>query len=153
MWIVAAGGSFMLAFLIAVAAGQLGLGRSGGELGVRLDLVLFLALLGLFGSLAAWASARLAFGHWPAVDGSAVATAAVGIILAGAVELALHEWGRARFGHYDPDMVGWTVGLAYAVAVLAAVAFAILVAPPGAAEPPVLGSFGLAMAILSSPSP
>ena len=145
---VVGGASLVVAFVIAVYAGQLGLGRSDGDLGTRLDLALFLLLISLFGSLAALASARLVFGRWPAVPPVAILVAGVGVALAIAVELALHEWARVRFGsYYDPDMVGWTAGLAYALALSAAVSFAVLIAPHGAAEPPLLGAIGLAVPI------
>jgi hypothetical protein len=142
--VVGGAASFAMAFVVAAAAGELGLGRSDGDLAVRLDLAVFLALIGLFGALVVLGAARPVFGRWPIIGPRQVATAAAGVALAIAVELTLHEWARLQFGYFDPGVVGWTGGLSHAVALSAVAAFAVQVAPPGAEEPPLLASVGLA---------
>ena len=67
-----------------------------------------------------------------------------GIVVAIAVELALHEWAERRFGFYDSELIWWTAGLSPALMLTAVASFGALVAPRGALLPPLVG---LALAV------
>ena len=82
--------------------------------------------------------ARSSFGSWPRVGTDALALAAVGLLLAGALDAVLHAWTIERFGFFSARLIGPTAGL-FAAAVASAVAgFAVLVAPRGARAAPLL---------------
>jgi hypothetical protein len=128
--------SFALALPLAQFAAQDG--------GLRIDLAVVLALSGA----ASLVGVQL-LGHAllarplrrPGVD---LLVPVFGVILAIAVELTLHEWAEARFGHYDGELIWWTAGLSPALILVAVASFGALVAPRGALAPPLLG---LALAV------
>lgn len=134
--------SFFAAFLIGTTAVRFG---SAGPQGLefRLDLALFLVLMGAFGMLGALVMARLVFGRWLPVTAVQLVLPVIGVGLAVAVELMLHEWAQVHIGQYDWDYVGWTGGLSFLVVLSAVATFGVLVAPRGAVLPPLLG-LGLA---------
>ncbi len=134
--------SFFAAFLIGTTAVRFG---SAGPQGLefRLDLALFLVLMGAFGMLGALAMARLVFGRWLPVSVATLVIPMIGVALAVAIELALHEWARVHIGQYDWDYLGSTAGLSFLVVLSAVATFGVLVAPRGAVLPPLLG-LGLA---------
>lgn len=130
--------SFFAAFVIGTTAVRFGfLGSQGLE--VRWDLALFLVLMGSFGMLGALAMARMVFGHWLRVTAAQLVLPVIGLALAVAVELTLHEWAQVHIGYYDWDFVGWTAGLSLLVVLSAVAMFGVLVAPHGAVTPPLLG--------------
>lgn len=129
--------SFFAAFGIVAGAGTFGPGAPDVS-GMRIELAALLGLHGILAAAGVLAAGRLAFGRWPTVDRRATAVALIGLSLAMAVELALHEWTEARFGYYDWEMVGWTAGLSLAVVALAVATFGAIVAPRSGALPPLL---------------
>ena len=129
--------SFFVAFGVMAGAGTLGLLPSDLG-GLRADLAVFLALFGIIAAAGAIGAGRLAFGRWPAVRAQDALVPLIGLALAVAVELALHEWADARFGYYDAEMVWWTAGLSITMVALAVATFAAVIAPRGSALPPLL---------------
>ena len=99
--LVGLAGSAVVAFVVAGASAAWGLGRVQGDLGLRLDLALFLALAGVLGILVVCLSGRVAFGRWMTVTRRSIVVPATGVVLALAVELTLHEWARRSYGYYD----------------------------------------------------
>lgn len=127
-------GAFLVAFVIVTTLTSWGL--FAGAM-MRLDLAAWLILTGVLALLAVAASARIAFGGWPLMRAHHVAWAAVGLGLAVGVELSLHEWARLTIGLYDAEYVGLTAGLSFTLVGLSAAAFAVGIAPIGAARLPV----------------
>jgi hypothetical protein len=116
-----------------------GLVGSGPEAGLRWDLAAFLALNGALSMAAALGVGRLAFGRWLAVSRTDLVLPALGVVLAIAAELALHEWAWLTIGYYDWDFIGWTAGLSFSIVLVAVAWFGLSVAPRGAAAPPRIG--------------
>ena len=114
-------------------------GTTSLEAGIRWDLAVFLALNAALSMAAVLAAGRLVFGRWLEVTSTDLEVPAVGVVLAIASEIALHEWAEARFGYYDFDFVGWNAGLGAALVVAAVATFAVQVAPRGAAAAPRIG--------------
>ena len=130
--------ALMGAFGVAVAVASR-LVPNGAD-GLRFDLALWLLCFGALGLLGVLVAVRVAFGRRLEVRVEHVALATVGIAVAIAVELTLHEWAEASIGFYDSDFVGWTAGLSFSVVVLAIALFGLLVAPSDARTPPKLGT-------------
>ena len=76
----------------------------------------------------------------------------VGVGLAGALQFALHEWIRAKFGVYDSEYAGWTAALPAALIAVAVSAFAARTAPPWATLPPrvALGVSGIGVLAIAA---
>jgi len=89
--------------------------------------------------------ARMLFARWPQVSRSALGLAMVGLVLAGLLEESLHGWALARFGVFDPELIGPSIGLFAVIVGSAAAGFAVLVAPRGASLPPLAIAIGGAL--------
>ena len=124
-------GAFLLSFVAATLPA-----RFGWEAEVRLDLALWLGLFGALGMAGVLAAARMAFERWPVVRASDVALPILGLAIAVAEEILLHEWAEASLGHYDWQFIGPTAGLSFAIVLVAIAAFGIRVAPEGASGAP-----------------
>jgi hypothetical protein len=77
-----------------------------------------------------------------------VALPALGLGIAAAEELVLHEWAEASIGYYESDFVGPTALLSLTVVLLAIALFGTRVAPVGASLPPKLSAIIGAMTVL-----
>jgi hypothetical protein len=115
----------------------------GGAL--RLDLALVLLVNGAVSLVGVWLLGRALLRRALRRPGAGLVVPVIGIGLAIAVELALHAWAEARFGYYDSELVWWTGGLSPTLILTALAVFGVLVAPPAAVAPPLLG-LGLAAA-------
>ncbi len=89
--------------------------------------------------------ARMLFGRWLQVSRSALGLAVVGLALAGLLEESLHGWALARFGVFDSEMIGPSIGLFAVIVGSAAAGFAVLIAPRGASLPPLAVAIGGAL--------
>ena len=127
--------AFFVAAGIVIALRQAGALGAGVEPALRLDLAVVLAAFGGLGLATVLASARVAFGRWAEIDAVDLLIPLVGIAIAIAEELALHEWATASIGHYDWDFVGGTAALSLLVVLVAIAGFGIRVAPRGSAHP------------------
>ena len=137
------------ALAIAGAAASWGLGRDVDGLALRLDLALFLVLTCLSGMAGILGAARIAFGRWSTVTGTALLVPLIGAVLAPAVEVALHEWASVSIGGYDWDFVGLTAGLSLMVILVGLASFAVQIAPAPAIRPPLVGlTLGAAVVVL-----
>lgn len=109
------------------------------------------ASLAAFGAVLA---ARAAFGSWPRIGVGAVIVLLTGTALSVGVHVTLQSWAAARFGHFDPDSIGWTAGLFGILVGLATAAFGVFVAPRGASVWPLafvlLGSAGVVLVLASN---
>ena len=141
-WTVA----FLAAFGIASTLGSAGVWPAG-EAVARLDLAALGITMAVLGTVVVLASCRLVFGCWPTVRVWHIAVLLVGVGLAVAVELALHEWARVHIGQYEFDHMGPTAFLASLVLFVAAASFATLIAPVDAEWPPLLAA-GLATLLI-----
>jgi hypothetical protein len=129
--------AFFTSIGIVIALIQFGaLGGSGAEPALRLDLAVALAMFGALGLAIVLAAARVAFGRWAEVKAVDLLLPAVGITIAIAEELALHEWAEAS-SYYDWDFIGWTAALSLLVVLIAIAGFGIRIAPRGKAHPAV----------------
>lgn len=105
---------------------------------VRVDLAVWMVLTMVVSLAVVVVSARVVFGTWPRVGSLAVLVALVGVALAIAEELLLHDWAEARFGHYDAQLVWWTASLSGLMIATSIAAFGTLVAPRGARLAPMV---------------
>ncbi len=121
---------------------------------VRADLGVWILLTGGASLAVVLGSARVVFGAWLPVRAIAVAVPFIGVTLAIAEELLLHEWAEARFGYYDSDMVWWTAVLSGLVVATSIASFGTLVAPRGARLAPMicqaLGTVAIALVVMSN---
>ena len=131
--------AFLGAFVVAIAVVSRSLVPNVAE-GLRLDLALWLLCFGALGMLGVIVAARLAYRRWLPVRAEHVAVAVLGIVLAIAVELTLHEWAEASLGYYDWDFIGWTAGLSFSLVVLAIAVFGRAIAPAGSGAPARVGT-------------
>lgn len=131
--------AFLVAFWLATTLLSAGLLPGSTDAGLRWDLAFLNATMGITGLAAVMAVARAVFGSWPRVSALALMVALVGIGLAIAQELALHEWARVHVGQYEFDHVFPTALLSWATIGVAVTAFAALVAPRAAVLPPSIG--------------
>lgn len=150
-------GSLSMALLLAGPIASLVAGHGDPvEAGLRWDLAAFLVLNGLFSMVAAVGIGRLVFGRRLAVTATDLRLPVVGVLMATAVEIALHEWAEARFGHYDLELVWWTAGLGAMLVVTAVATFGVLIAPTGAAVAPriaqTVGAVLVCLIVLSNAS-
>lgn len=127
--------AFLVAFAITSAIGSRGL-LGSTDAGLRWDLAVLNGTMGLLGLAAVVGAARVAFGAWPNLMGWPLVVAAMGISVAIAQELALHQWVEAHVGQYDFDNVLPTALLSWTTLLVTAVAFAALVAPSRAVQVP-----------------
>jgi hypothetical protein len=130
--------AFLAAFGIATTLLSRGL-MPDLAIGLRFDLAVFLLLWGVFGMIGVLVAARLAFSRWLQVQARDLALPAIGIAVAIAEELALHEWAEASIGFYEWDFIGWTAALSFVLVGLAVALFGVAIAPPGAERPPTIG--------------
>lgn len=141
--------AFLLSFLVATLPA-----RYGWDASVRLDLAVWLGLFGALGMAGVVVAARIAFGRWPHVRLSDVALAVLGLAIAAAEEILLHEWAEGSVGYYDWDFIGPTAGLSFAVVLVAIAVFGIRVASAGASGPPrvaaAFGGVGVVTIVLSN---
>jgi hypothetical protein len=86
-------------------------GNEAGTVGHGVVLAAEIAAWGIIGAAELLVLSRLKAGHWavPGIDIQLLAAA--GILIAAALEFAIHEWARVRFGAYDPEYVGVTAVL------------------------------------------
>lgn len=126
--------SLFVALPIAATVGADLAGR-----GLRWDLGLYLALIGILSMAGAILIGRRLLGGMLNLTVGSVAASASGVVLAIAQELALHAWGSARFGYYDRDLIGWTAGLSFLVTLVALGTLGVAVAPRRAVGAPFLG--------------
>lgn len=131
---------WFVSLVLALPVGGLVLGVGG----LRYDLAAVLAVNGAASLAGVQLLGRAVLGGQLRPRGGAVALPFIGLALAIAAELALHEWAEARFGYYDAEMVWWTAGLAPTLVLVAVAAFGVLIAPPRALAPPLAG---LALAV------
>ena len=95
-------------------------------------------------------AARVAFGAWPRVSAEAGILLATGAAFAAAVQAALHAWASYRFGYFDADLLGPTVLFVAVVVAVSVAGFGAMIAPRGAALPPLLAvAAGTAIAAVS----
>lgn len=131
--------AFWVAFGIGTLPGRLGIDVATLGPGLRVDLALFLGLFGAFGLVAVLLAAQRVFGRRLALGASDLWLPCLGIGLAIAEELALHEWAEASLGSYDWDFVGWTAALSFILVLTAIASFGARIAPSGAARWPRVG--------------
>lgn len=129
--------AFLTAFVVVVTIDSWWMSSISAD-EQRLDLALW--LFGWAGlSMAGVAIAgRLVFRRWIRVGWSAVVPATAGVALAAAVELVLHAWAYDRFSSVDPDLIGWTAGLPFALVPTSVALFGVLIAPRGSVGPPMV---------------
>ncbi len=147
--------AFLGAFGVLSVLGSWGLIASDSA-AMRWDLAILLGVMGALGVAGVLAAGRLAFGTWPRPTVGQLLLPAAGVAIAMAVELALHEWARVHIGMYEFDHVMPTAILPWVTILAGLSAFAALIAPPGAAVPPLLGSWlaaGAAILITLSNAP
>jgi len=108
--------SFIAAFGAMAALGTLGwIAPDFG--GVRHDLALLLALHGILAAAGVLGASRLVFERWSVVRIADGIILLVGLCLAVAIELVLHEWLEVRYRSNDTwDIVGPTALLAQVMA-------------------------------------
>jgi hypothetical protein len=129
--------AFLAAFGIAITLLSRGL-MPDAATGLRVDLALFLLLWGSFSIVGVLVAARLAFSRWLEWQARSLGLPALGIALAIAEELALHEWAEASIGFYDWDFIGWTAALSFCLVGLAVALFGISIAPRASGRPPAI---------------
>ena len=121
---------------------------------VRFDLAVWILLTAGVSLAVVLASGRAVFGAWPSVRPIALAVPLIGVALAIAEELLLHEWAEARFGYYDSEMVWWTAALSGLVVATSIASFGTLVAPSGARFAPMvcqaLATLGIVLIVASN---
>lgn len=140
--------AFLGAFGVLSALASWGLVAADADATLRWDLALLLGVMGGLGVGAVLMAGRLAFGAWPKPTFRQLLVPAVGVAVAIAVELALHAWATAHIGMYEFDHVMPTAILSFVTILVGLGAFAVLIAPPGAALIPLLGSWVAAGAIV-----
>lgn len=106
---------------------------------LRWDLAVLNATMGLLGLVTVLGVARAVFGRWPRVRAWHVVIPIVGFVISISQELVLHEWAQAHIGQYEFDHVAPTAVLSWTTIIVAVSAFASVIAPPGAALPPIVG--------------
>ena len=148
--------AFFAGFGATNVAVQAGLGAGESSAAPRWDLAIGLFAFGSFGLIGLVVAGRLAFGSWPVVSRAGITLALIGVLLAAAFELALHEWARLHIGQYDVDYV-WPTAILSALLVLSGLStFAVLLVP-SSVVPLTLVSLGLvtvaATSILASNVP
>ena len=105
---------------------------------LRTDIAAWIVLTAGVSVAVVLASGRAVFGTWLPVRPLAVAVPLIGVAVAVAEELLLHEWAEARFGHYDSELVWWTAALSGLVVATSIACFGTLVAPHGARLAPMV---------------
>jgi hypothetical protein len=128
--------SFALALPLARFVPQVG--------ALRTDLAAVLAINGAASLVGVQLLGSALLGRALRRPGVGLLVPLVGVILAIAVELTLHEWAEARFGHYDSELIWWTAALSPTLIVTGVASFGALVAPRDALVPPLVG---LALAV------
>lgn len=97
------------------------------------------ALTWMIGSgLLALAAARLVFGQWLVVHGTAWVILLLGAVLSAALVTVLADWAIGRYGFNESDLVGPMSLLFGIVGSIAVAGFGVQVAPRGAAWSPLL---------------
>lgn len=129
--------SLWIALPVASPVAELGAGLFPA--GIRWDLAVFLALNAGVSMLAVLAIGRRLLGEQVKVGWATLVLPFIGVALAIAIELLLHQWAEARFGLYDAELVWWTAGLSFIVVLTAVGIFGVLVAPRAAIVPPLIG--------------
>jgi hypothetical protein len=86
-------------------------GTEAGTVGHGVVLAVEIAAWGIIGAAELLLLARFKAGHWTAPRIDVQISASAGILIAAALEFAIHEWARVRFGAYDPEYVGVTAVL------------------------------------------
>lgn len=134
LWVALSSMAWFASLLVALPLGHpLAAVFAGSDERLRWDLAAVLALSGLASVGATVLLARLIFRRWLAVRPVAPLFWGLGVVLAIAVEMALHEWTGHRFGYYDWDFVRWTAGLSAMLVITAVATFGVLIAPVRAA--------------------
>ena len=89
--------------------------------------------------------ARAMFGRWLPVPIWAGALLAAGLVLAGALDLAMFNWSMDRFGVFDAEYIGPTAALASLTVASAVACLATIVAPQRASWAPALVAVAAAL--------
>jgi hypothetical protein len=139
MLLVGGAVAFLVAFAITSALVSWDLWPGSADAGLRWDLALLNGTMGLLGTAAVLAAARLAFATWPHITLRLLILPVAGIGIAIAQELVLHEWAEVHVGQYDFDNMLPTAVLSWTTILVAAGCLAVLVAPSCAALVPMLG--------------
>jgi len=100
-----------------------------GEIAHPAMMVLWSVSWGILSVLGVLVAAQLAFGAWLRPSAVGMAIAATGIGLSAVLSVVLEQWATARYGYWDPDMIGWTAGLFALLIGLATAAFGALLVP------------------------
>lgn len=95
-----------------------------------MELAAFIVTWGVLGMAGTGVLARLVLGQVAILHQAALVAAGVGLAIAAALEVALHDWAVDKFGYFEPDLMGPTVMLPLGLAPLAVAMFGVAVAPP-----------------------
>lgn len=94
-----------------------------------MELAAFIATWGVLGMAGAAAMARPLVGEVAIRHRAAIVAAGIGLAIAAALQVALHDWAVTKLGYYEPDIIGPTTLLPFGLAPLAVALFGIALAP------------------------
>ena len=100
-----------------------------GEIPHAALMALWSVSWGVLSVLGVVLAAQLAFGTWLRPRPLGLGIAAVGIALSTVLIVVLEQWAIARYGYWDPDLIGSTVALSALLIGLSTAAFGAFAAP------------------------
>jgi hypothetical protein len=103
--------------------------RLFGEVPHPAMMVLWSVSWGVLSVLGVLVAAQLAFGAWLRPPPLGIGIAAAGIGLSAMLSIVLQQWATARYGYWDPDLIGWTAGLFALLIGLSTAAFGAFLVP------------------------
>ena len=103
--------------------------RLFGEVPHLTMMVVWSLSWGVLSALGVLVAAQLVFGAWLRPRPLGVAVATVGIGLSAVVNVVLQLWATGRYGSWDPDSIGSTVGLFAVLIGLSTAAFGAFLVP------------------------
>ncbi len=118
-------------------------------------LALWSLVWGIFSAFVVVGAARLLLDTPSRISPGAITVLGSGLLVAALTQYTLHDWVVAKFGYYDAEYIGWTIGLPGAVVAVAVAGFAAWAAPrPADALPPLialaLAAAGVGFIVLSN---
>jgi hypothetical protein len=100
-----------------------------GEIPHSAFMALWSVSWGVLSALGVLIAAQLVFGGWLRPRPLGVGIAGVGIGLSAVLNVVLQQWATARYGYWEPDFIGWTVGLFALLIGLSTAAFGAFLVP------------------------